>query len=186
MIFARSIKTLRGTTSGFTLLEVIVAATLFLVILVFGTSIFVSISNTQRASAEAQKVFGESRFLVDMLADQIRSASLDYQSGYPAAQPETRLHLIRTDGTSVRYYLESILDSDGITRGHLKQQVGTGSAVVLSSLAIDIAKLDFYVHPFVQDGTTIPSVTIVFEAKETGPQDPTTLNLQTTVNVGNY
>jgi hypothetical protein len=175
------------------------------------STLYISITNTQRVNAGSQKVFTETRFLLDQMVNQLQGGAIDYAvgsapswvaevncgqtfnpsdyiTGYPRAnQPEPVLSIIKSDGTGVRYCIDQVLGPDGRTRNQLKEQSGSDDPRILSSLTLDISQLDFYIDPQVSDGTGVPSVTIVMEANEVGPpSNPTIFHLQTTVSAGNY
>lgn len=194
---------------GFTLLEIMICGVLFITTLTLGSVLYLSISDTQRVSAGSQRVFTESRFLLDVISNDIQAGALDYQTtlpvwtslvascanfnaanyqlGYPSASREPVLSLIRNDGTTVRYCISEVTGTDGVIRKQLKQQVGSQPAVILSSMTLDIGQLDFYIDPLDATDTAVPSVTIIWEATEVGPPvNPTVLHVQTTVNAGNY
>ena len=167
---------------GFTLMEVMISAGLFIIIIMAGTGIYISISSVQKANVAGQKVYTESRFLLDMIANDIKSNAINYQTGYPSSLPETVLNLLKDD-TQVKYWQDS---SSG--HGILKQQIGTDPEISISSSSIDITKLQFYIYPMVQSTKAVPFVTIVWQAKEAGDAilNPMTVNLQTAVSVRNY
>ena len=193
--------------SGFTLIELLVASVLFILLIMISSTLYISITNTQRVSAGSQKVFTETRFLLDLMVNQIQAGAIDYAvsepswvtqvacgapfnytAGYPrASQPEPVLSIVKGDGTGVRYCIDEVPGPDGRIRNQLKEQSDTGVPRILSSLTLDIDQLDFYIDPQVTDGTGVPSVTIIMEVNEVGPpSNPTIFHLQTTVSAGNY
>lgn len=168
---------------GFTLTELLVAASLFIIVLTFGTNIYLSITNTQKSNYSMQKILNDSRFLLDMIAQDIQNNYIDYQPepAYPAAViPEDELRLKMSDGSLVIYSKE--LDA-GINR--LKRSVN-GNPTTLSSAYINITQLDFYIYPLMQNETEVPFVVIVWQAEEVGPTDPVEINLQTAISLRNY
>ena len=126
-----------------------------------------------------QKILNDSRFLLDMIAQDIQNNYIDYQTGgYPDASPEDELHLKMSDGSSVIYNREP-------APGSLTRSVN-GNPTTLSSAYINITKLDFYIYPLEQNETEVPFVVIVWQAEEVGPTDPAVINLQTAVSLRNY
>ena len=169
---------------GFTLMEIMVSAGLFIIITMAGTGIYISISKVQKANMAGQKVYTESRFLIDMIANDIQSHAINYQQGiYPGAQPETVLDIIGGD-TWVKYW-RAIENGQGV----LKQDTSGGVEITLSSSRINITNLQFYIYPEDPEATiAVPLVTIVWRAQEAGVNisDPIIVNLQTTVSLRNY
>jgi len=165
---------------GFTLTELLVAASLFVIVLTFGTNIYLSITNVQKSNYSMQKILNDSRFLLDMIANDIQSNYIDYQTIapiYPTASPEYKLHLKMSNGSYVTYSTES---------GALKRKENENPEVKISSDYINITKLDFYIYPLQQNETEVPFVVIVWQAKEVGPADPAEINLQTAISLRNY
>lgn len=158
---------------GFTLIELLVAASLFVIVLTFGTNIYLSITNAQNQNYRMQKVLNESRFLLDMIAQDIQSNYIDYQTGYPdATLPEDELHLKMSDGSFITYKTTA----EQLMRNNIP----------MSSAYIKITKLNFYIYPLEQNEINIPSVVIVWQAEEVVPANPAIINLQTMVSLRNY
>lgn len=172
-------KKILNNNFGFTLTELLVAASLFVIVLTFGTNIYLSITNVQKSNYSMQKILNDSRFLLDMMANDIQSNYINYQTegiGYPAASPEDELRLKMSDGSSVAYTL---------TEGKLDKKIGPNGTLI-SSDYINITKLDFYIYPLQQNETEVPFAVIVWQAEEVGPSDPAVINLQTAVSLRNY
>jgi prepilin-type N-terminal cleavage/methylation domain-containing protein len=167
--------------NGLTLVEVLVTAGIFLIILTFATEMYVSLSRLNKTNFSAQKIYSESRYLIDFIAEAIQSGSIDYQTGYPDSLPETELQIKTKDGE------KQVYRADG---GVLKQKVGSNPEEIelSSSDVMTINKLNFYVYPTIDAFTTssVPIVTIVWQAKEVNTPDPITVNLQTTVSMRSY
>jgi Tfp pilus assembly protein PilV len=169
---------------GFTLMEIMISAGLFVIITVAGTAIYISVSSVQKANVAGQKIYTESRFLINMIANDIQSHAINYQQGiYPAMYPENVLDIASAD-TRVKYWR-----TQEAGRGVLKQDSSNGAEITLSSSSINITDLQFYIYP--EDPTIItavPLVTIVWRAQEAGEDisDPMIVNLQTTVSLRNY
>ena len=172
-------KKILNNNFGFTLTELLVAASLFVIVLTFGTNIYLSITNVQKSNYSMQKILNDSRFLLDMIANDMQSNYIDYQTDvYPITSPEDELRLKMSDGSHVIYSREPV-------SGSLKRTVGVNETTI-SSAYIDITKLDFYIYPLNQNETEVPFVVIVWQAKEVGPADPAEINLQTAISLRNY
>jgi Tfp pilus assembly protein PilV len=173
---------------GFTLMEIMISAGLFVIITVAGTAIYISVSSVQKANVAGQKIYTESRFLINMIANDIQSHAINYQDSAPVypvrdGKPETVLDIASGD-TWIKYW-QTTENGQGV----LKQDSKQGSEITLSSSSINITDLQFYIYP--EDPTIItavPLVTIVWRAQEAGEDisDPMIVNLQTTVSLRNY
>jgi prepilin-type N-terminal cleavage/methylation domain-containing protein len=163
---------------GFTLLEILVAASLFVVVLSFGFSIYVSITRIQQRNFKQQKVLSESRFFLEFFSSEISSMQVDYSIPYP----DNQIYLSDSQGEVLRYFLDT-------GDGRIKQQVDPAGAGVISSITspeINITRLMFYVNPGSPDPDVIPTITVILRAQDLNAVSPTMVDLQTSVSMRNY
>lgn len=171
---------------AFTLIELMVATTVFVMVIGFGLSMYLSINTIQRKTIKANEIYSEARYWLDRLVEEIQTYDVYYDSSlpYPAAAPEDELHLTDEYGERVRYFLA---DRDGDTRPDtLKRQIGDGAEDVLSSPAVSFNNLAVYIDPLVESEVDSPKVTILLEVSGKGITDDVVMNLQTTTSVRNY
>ena len=86
---------------GFTLVEMMVAVTVFATASVIITDLFLSFNRTQRRAQSSQAIQNDARVLMANIVDKIRSSEIDYSVYTPTvANPETELFLVANDGTN--------------------------------------------------------------------------------------
>lgn len=175
--------------NGFTLIEVLVASSLFVLVVGLGMSLWGSITRIERANLNSQKVFSESRFWLGRISAEIQEGQIFYDDDplstfypYPnPLNPQTDLHIAAKDGKRIRYYLNA-------PSGALyKEVVGSGNPPdVLSSPEINITRFAVYITPVIKSATEVPRVTILWWAQDRKVSNPQTINIQTTVSLRNY
>ncbi len=175
--------------NGFTLIELLVASSLFVLAVGLGMSLWGSITRIQQKNLNSQRVFSESRFWFDHIAEEIQAGRIFYDNDsssvfypYPKpANPQTEIHIAAKDGQRIRYY------ADASTGALYKEVVGSGNPPdVLSSPEIKITRFAVYVNPITENSFDIPIVTILWQAQDLKASDPQTINLETTVGLRNY
>ena len=67
---------------GFTLLEVLVAASLFSVVGMMATSVFLNLSRGQQQVSSRNTLYDDAQFILDQLTKEINSGSIDYEEYY--------------------------------------------------------------------------------------------------------
>jgi len=105
---------LRGHKSGagFTLIEMIVALSVFMIIILIATNVYVVINNSQRKVATMQKIQDDVRYLTEVIAQDIRLGKINYDfyinkqiDLHPnASTPISVLAVINQLGESVFYW----------------------------------------------------------------------------------
>ncbi len=63
---------------GFTLIEMLIAISIFSLVLIVATNIYVTINNSQRKVVTMQKIQDDTRFLFEAMAQEIRLGSINY------------------------------------------------------------------------------------------------------------
>ncbi|XOU94481.1 MAG: PilW family protein [Candidatus Kerfeldbacteria bacterium] len=64
--------------SGFTLIEMLIAISIFSLVLIVATNIYITINNSQRKVVTQQKIQDDIRFLFEAIAQEIRLGSINY------------------------------------------------------------------------------------------------------------
>ena len=173
--------------AGFTMVELLIALSIFVIVMGLGLSMYLSINRIQKKNLRANLVYSETRYWMDMLVDEIQSFAVHYDSNlpYPAMPyPEDELLITNAEGKRVRYYLDDT-DLDGFN-DTLKRQTAISPPVTLSSPEIKMTRLHFYVDPLAESGTDLSRVTIIMQAKDVSTSSPIVVNLQTTVGSRSY
>lgn len=170
--------------TGFTLIEILVAMSIFVIVMLTIGGIFVSITKTQRKSSIEQRVQAEARYALELLTQEIKGGEIDYNAygGALGSNLQTILNLIRPNGDNVQFRLGD---------NTLKMRVGGSDQNVLSS-DVKVENLQFYITPLASPfdfGAGVPNeqprVTISFtvkEAKTTAKaEEKSEMKVQTTV-----
>jgi prepilin-type N-terminal cleavage/methylation domain-containing protein len=105
---------LQGDRRGFTLLETLVAVTVFGIVVVTAITIFVTTSIAQKRAESKAKLISDARFSIDLIAQTVRLDHMDFtklQTYRPAAGSEG-IYLITTDSQGVvrhfRWYIPDL------------------------------------------------------------------------------
>jgi len=67
---------------GFTLIEVLIAASIFAMVSMIGATIFMNISQTERKTSLSNAIYEDARVIMEMLAREIRAGTIDYEEYY--------------------------------------------------------------------------------------------------------
>ncbi len=171
---------------GLTLIELLVAASLFVLVLGFGMSLWISITRIQRGNIAKQNIYSESRFLINQLKSDIQAGQIAYDDTAPYPNPafpvQTELRIIEKNGQIVRYFL----GANASVQALKKEVIGSGISDVLSSPGITITRFDVYITPLVKTAGVAPMATIMWQAQDLKQDRPESINLQTTVSLRNY
>ncbi|MBU0667718.1 prepilin-type N-terminal cleavage/methylation domain-containing protein, partial [Patescibacteria group bacterium] len=69
---------IRGNKDGFTLVELLVSMMIFMIFLGIVGQAYISIVRAQRDANEVRKMYSDVRSVMDLMAEQIRLGSVDY------------------------------------------------------------------------------------------------------------
>lgn len=182
--------------SGFTLVEMIVATSIFAILAVLISGIFLQMTGVQRETANYQRLQNDGRYILEKLAKEIRAREIDY----PVATQNTTLNFQKDEvGEQVSVCFVSSIGSLKYFVSGLDENIGTNlmSRACLSrgsdlnAKDIEVSSVNFYVTPTTEekwaDPVTFnnqqPRVTIVLKLRNRGiPADKIKeLFLQTTI-----
>lgn len=183
MIGVRSIKKI-SEKEGFTLVEVLVATTIFVVIMLSATSIFKYALEGQKKSLMSQNVQESLRYFLEVIGKEVRMAQRD--NGVCTSTPDNKIFATSTNafgdvlefknyhGQCVRYYLFGAGD---FTRFTVKRDTPVD---FISPLSVDVSDLRFIVQE--EDGKQ-PLVTISFKGEAVTPSGgrAEAINVQTSI-----
>lgn len=184
---------------GFTLIEMMIAMTIFVVFVGVIAQSYLSIVRTQREANEYRVMYSEARYIFDKFSDEVRNGGLSYQQiGQGISNPLFWLVLVSPDGNrAVRFeyrdgavsFAETLKGSDG------KFQACEGYN--LNSERVKIKDFKIYLSPLVDpykpenvynSATQYqPKVTLFARfSKEIAGGKTLDIDLQTTISSRNY
>jgi prepilin-type N-terminal cleavage/methylation domain-containing protein len=82
---AQIIRDYRNGRKGFTLVEVIIASSLFSIVSLIGVGIFINVIRIQRRIYLENAIYEDGRFLMERLAREVRQNAIDYEEYYNKA-----------------------------------------------------------------------------------------------------
>lgn len=184
--------------SGFTLMEVVVVMLIFTLASIIIAEIFVNIYRAQQRTRNLQSAYTDSRYLLEIMAREIRSGTIDYSTiAYPTGinTPEEELHLVTSQGASLVFRHNSGVVCGNVDCVTIERDGGGENIITSPKLQID--KLEFYIspltNPFPDTVTSLtedvqPQVTIVLKTTSTSikVEERTSTYLQTTVSSRAY
>lgn len=76
---------IKNNNQGFTLMEMLVVLAIFSVFVVIAADLFLTVNRVQRETRVSEQLLSETRFILDTIAREVRSGSIDYKAyGDPA------------------------------------------------------------------------------------------------------
>lgn len=178
------------SNKGFTLIELMIAVSLFTVVMVVSTTMFLRSIDTQARSVKAKSLQEGMNYALSIMANEATNAIQDPTSCDPgfsqcivgtdffcAISSNTKLRFRNSNSDCVLYELEN--DSNGVSRLKITRKDKTG---YLTPEDISISSLKFYAAN--DNDTTYPigKVTIELYGQAVNREkNPDTLRLQTTV-----
>lgn len=162
MIFNHKLKSRDKSTAGFTLLEMIVAISIFSIAVVVVADIFVSALNSQKAAYRVQQVEENVNYIIERMTKEIRVSELitvePNGSGNCPVNAATKITLKHPDNGVVSYYRQ----------GTQAIREVNNNVTVLNSNTVDITRFKFCINGAgVTDGTQ-PRITFVVSIKPYG------------------
>lgn len=97
-----------NTKKGFTLVELLVAITMFMIFITSISSAYLDIARSQREANAVRAIYSEIRYIFDLISSEARSKTIDY--GCPGDSGCSDLN-----GLPVSSYL-ALVDGDGMSR----------------------------------------------------------------------
>lgn len=166
-----------NSNKGFTLMELLVAMTVFLIIVGLSSGIFLQTLRSQRTIVQISESLNNVTLALEQIAREVRTGfDITPDDG---STPRSELRFVNGQGFRVTYALIDGEDEDGV-KDALGRCEGAGcldedSFDPITSPEIDISRLNFYVY---NPATSPPRVTTVVAVSD---NEGTTINLQTTV-----
>ncbi|MBP6943069.1 MAG: prepilin-type N-terminal cleavage/methylation domain-containing protein [Candidatus Buchananbacteria bacterium] len=175
-----------STQRGFTLVEVLVALSLFSVLMVVVSGVFINMSRLHQTTVNLQRLQSEGRYIVEKLARDIRTRQLVYPLA--AANPQDELHFFSDLNGETLTVRHTDRDSDGIL-DTITYDID-GQTAPLNAADVDIAEVSFFVAPTRADqwgevpiSNRQPRVTVRLKLRNHGvrPDYMQTFEVQTTI-----
>ncbi|MFH0951645.1 MAG: prepilin-type N-terminal cleavage/methylation domain-containing protein [Patescibacteria group bacterium] len=189
---------------GFTLIEILIAITLFSITIVVAVDVIVAYTKLQNRGVIQQTLGSDARFVMESIARQMRLGTIDYdyyadppdESGeiYLTAGPINKL-AIKDNANNVTLYRLNT-GTDKVEVSNDIYDIGGGTWTSITPDDIEISRLDFYISPAVdpfalQDPVPAadskyksdeqPRVTIVMSSISNKTNPPVEKHLQTTI-----
>ncbi len=183
--------------SGFTLIEAIVATSVFAFVVSSIIGVYISALQIDRKTRAQREVTQNARYIMDFLAKEVRNGEINYAT-YPGqtADESDQFHLINQAGELEIFRRVLVSGPDcvtGVCKIVLAKQGGGTSD--LTSAGVKVTKLEFRTSPtqdpFTPAKTTNvqPHVIVVMEltsSRYSRPQDQAKINVQSTFTVRHY
>ncbi len=169
---------------GFTLIETMVAVSIFIIVITVVSNLFVISSRLHKNAALKQKIQSDARLILATLVERIRESTIDYgyyeALGSDLSEPVDVLALVDKQGESIRF--ANISDAQVCPEGTLHClgiQVSGGAWNSMTSLGVRLSGengLRFYIRPFESPFEIVgsafvsneqPNVTVVFTLETT-------------------
>lgn len=198
-------------TSGFTLVEVMVALTIFSVVVTMASSIFLSSQRVERKTESMQSLSGAGRLIMEKMVKTIRENEIDYDyAGYTKDSEDSELLRLPQSAIALRNFEENLiifqendkdrcLDEKSVPPCLEMSNDDGQSWSSLTSKEVRLKDLQFFItpkknpfqfHPETDsyEANSQPFVLIVLtlEKTKTRPGEQSTLTLQTGVSSGVY
>lgn len=195
------------TGAGFTLVEVVVALSIFAIATVYSISIFVQSNIVQKRTANIQRVMADARYALEVMAREVRMGNIDYayanytrELGGSLTFPQAELAIRDVLNQPIRFrrfQIEAGRYSLQVCSG--QDVCGEGDWLDITPQNLSVVNLAFYIapekDPFTWDAALAdypadqqPRVTIILETKSLYKDLPTERisHLQTTVTSRKY
>lgn len=176
---------------GFTLIELMVSVTIFIIVMTISLGALFSMSAADRKAEAVKTIMNNLNFALDSMTRTIRTG---YGYGCPTAGTDcnsgsggARISLTSASNQSVSYCLGSGTTcsvSTSCSSGScsiLRSTNGGATYLALTAPEVKISNLSFYVLGSVGGDSTQPRVVITLDGTvDTGDQQPTSFQIQTT------
>ena len=93
---------------GFTLIEMLVVASVFSLLFLIATTVFTSVQSYQRGISAKQRLAADGRYILEAISRSVRLGTIDYSIyGNDVTVPTDKLAVIDSNGDTVCYHLDS-------------------------------------------------------------------------------
>lgn len=167
---------------GFTLIEIVIAVSIFSLLATVVGGIYVAFSQSQTRTQAGQRLLGEMQFTLESIAREIRNGEIDYSVDCDSFSASSCLVLKRLDNTKIAF----AFDNTKLIYQPYDGENWGANATLLPVVGATLESFNFIISPnadpFADDGPNrMPIVTIQAQMKATGRDiEQVTYNLQTT------
>ncbi|HPA25164.1 MAG TPA: prepilin-type N-terminal cleavage/methylation domain-containing protein [bacterium] len=173
-------KNLNLNNDGFTLVELLVSTSIFVIVALASLSIYAQTLKVSRKTLALTKVQTEAQFVMQVLAKKIRTSHLNYAYyAQPVVNP--KLELALTDLLGDDYLFK-------IATGVLTVKVNNGEEKIIPADNIVINDLKFFINPTSNPFTTLdipptshPYITVVMDVSASKAGQTANLIIQQTI-----
>ncbi|MBX4187901.1 MAG: prepilin-type N-terminal cleavage/methylation domain-containing protein [Candidatus Doudnabacteria bacterium] len=166
---------------GFTIIEAIVAASVFAIAIVSSLGVYIATLQLDQKSRAERDVLQNGRFIMEYLSKEIRNGSIDYANTTSSV-------------LSIRNQQDEILTFFYSPSSKSLQFTRDGSGTTLNSGNVKVSNFQFILNPttdpfdLVNDAHTQPHVTIILSLDSANSRvvDSAHIDLHTTVGVRDY
>lgn len=167
----KKIFNLKIRNQGFTLIEILVSVSVFVLVIIAAMAILNSTLFTKRRVYQLKEIEDNGRYSLELMSREIRTGAIsDSQAGIQAAS----ITFINSDRDTITYNL-----SNGI----ITRQAGASVSEITSD-KVTVSNLKFYVNDFVSNNEQ-PIVVITIEI-QAAANPLVSMNFQTTVSILTY
>lgn len=165
-------KTRNSVQSGFTLVEVVVAVFVFLTAIIIASGTFVSAISLQRRALNMKKVEENGRFILEMMAREIRFAN-------PIYAPD---RFFSSEDFNFEHPVNGQVEYSLRDKKARRYAVTQGADTFISSPDVEVTRMLFYISGNTANDDKQPRVTIILSLRAGGSsREAATIDLQTTV-----
>lgn len=188
----------RKNQRGFTLIEAIVATSIFAFAMVSIIGVYLSTVRINRRTDLIRTASENVRFISEYLSKEIRNGQLNYFGPAsspcvvpPFTSPSNTLSIVNVDGERLCFYLGTASGLVSSAGPHLWLIKNNLAAVKINSSNVSITSLNFYVsptaNPYSASLKVQPRVSLIGTLKaNSSTQDNVTMPIQTTISIPVY
>ncbi|MFA5029201.1 MAG: type II secretion system protein [Patescibacteria group bacterium] len=181
-----------NSKQGFTLVEVLVAVSIFSILSVVVSSIFLNVNGLQRNTASYQRLQNEGRYMLEKLAREVRSREISY----PLENPQDHLFFKKDEkGNYLRIcwvddWLKYYLDADNSLDNEENLNNCRTKGQPLNAHDVSVTEASFFILPVLEDRwgekplsniQTRATVLLKIKNNSGNSKDQKELTLQTTI-----
>lgn len=166
--------------TGFTLIEILVAAFIFSIVITAASGIFVSALKSQTRVLSTQLALDNTSYTLEYMARALRMAKKDENGN---CIPSKWNYKVRAGGQEIEFLNHNGQCQKFFLQGDTLKQTKAGSTFSLTPNEIEVISLNFSVEGQTQTDNLQPIVTIYLtvKGKVTGEETPPEIKAQTTV-----
>lgn len=161
---------------GFTLIEMLIAISVFSIIIIVLVNIFLTGIHIQRKISASQDVRASAQFALEVMSREMRM--MQDIGNEQKGNNDSDITFTNSQGEEITYCLSDSVGTCDSSGNYLAKnnQVMTFSDIKIEELKFKVSNFSFTALPFLQ-----PSIIIFIKAKSDNPKYPSPISLQTTI-----